>query len=190
MPTDEPKLFLLGSSHRVASLEERELISLPTEQVDLFYQGLRSLPGMKECLLLNTCNRTEIYGAGNGGSPLPAVRDYLRDFRQLEVDFLNRHFYQREGEAVVRHAFEVASGIDSQMVGETEILGQVKEAYEDALRRKSAGKLLNRMFQKVFKPQNGLALTPAYRRDKSIWARVICELTRRIFGNVDPRRVF
>ena len=87
MPTDEPKLFLLGSSHRVASLEERELISLPTEQVDLFYQGLRSLPGMEECLLLNTCNRTEITGAGNGGSPLPAVRDYLRDFRQLEVDF-------------------------------------------------------------------------------------------------------
>ena len=170
MPTDEPKLFLLGSSHRVASLEERELISLPTEQVDLFYQGLRSLPGMEECLLLNTCNRTEIYGAGNGGSPLPAVRDYLRDFRQLEVDFLNRHFYQREGEAVVRHAFEVASGIDSQMVGETEILGQVKEAYEDALRRKSAGKLLNRMFQKSFQAAKWARTHTGISKDKSIWA--------------------
>ena len=71
MPTDEPKLFLLGSSHPVASLEERELISLPTEQVDLFYQGLRSLPGMKECLLLNTCNRTEIYGAETAVRPFP-----------------------------------------------------------------------------------------------------------------------
>ena len=189
MPTDEPKLFLLGSSHRVASLEERELISLPTEQIDLFYQGLRSLPGMEECLLLNTCNRTEIYGAGNGGSPLPAVRDYLRDFRQLEVDFLNRHFYQREGEAVVRHAFEVASGIDSQMVGETEILGQVKEAYEDALRRKSAGKLLNRMFQKSFQAAKWARTHTGISKGQVNLGNVICELTRRIFGDVSSSRL-
>ena len=70
---------------------------------------------------------------------------------------------------MVRHAFEVASGIDSQMVGETEILGQVKEAYEDAHSAAKAGKLLDRMFQKSFQAASGLALLPpAYRRDKSI----------------------
>ena len=188
MPTKEPKLFLIGSSHRVASLNERELISLPADEVDSFYQGLRSLPGMKECLVLNTCNRTEIYGAGNGSSPLLAVRDYLKDFRQLEADFLDRHFYQHEGEAVVRHAFEVASGIDSQMVGETEILGQVKEAYEDALCRKSSGKILNRVFQKSFQAAKWARTHTGISRGQVNLGNVISELARRIFGRVEECR--
>jgi glutamyl-tRNA reductase len=188
MPSKEPKLFLLGSSHQVASLHERELISLPSDDIDSFYQGLRSLPGMKECLLLNTCNRTEIYGAGNGSSPLAAVREYLRDFRQLEVDFLDRHFYQHEGEAVVRHAFEVASGIDSQMVGETEILGQVKEAYEDALGRKSSGKILNRVFQKSFQAAKWVRTNTGISRGQVNLGNVIFELARRIFGQVEECR--
>ncbi len=189
MPTNEPKLFLLGSSHRVASLNERELISLPSNEVESFYQGLRSLPGMKECLVLNTCNRTEIYGTGNGSSPLLAVRDYLKDFRQLEANFLDRHFYQYEGQAVIRHAFEVASGIDSQMVGETEILGQVKEAYEDALRRKSAGKMLNRVFQKSFQAAKWARTHTGISKGQVNLGNVICELTRRIFGDVSSSRL-
>lgn len=189
MPTEEPNLFLLGSSHRVASLEERERISLPTDSMESFYEGLRALPGMEECLILNTCNRTEIYGSGNGASSLAAVRDYLGDFRQLEADFLERHFYQREGEAVVRHAFEVASGIDSQMVGETEILGQVKEAYDDALRRKSAGKILNRVFQKSFQAAKWARTHTGISRGQVNLGNVICELTRRIFGKVAASRL-
>jgi glutamyl-tRNA reductase len=189
MSTEGPKLFLLGSSHRVASLDERELISLPADHVDSFYQGLRALPGMEECLLLNTCNRTEIYGAGNGSSPVIAIRDYLSEFRQLEANFLDRHFYQHEGEAVVRHAFEVASGIDSQMVGETEILGQVKEAYEDALRRKSAGKILNRVFQKSFQAAKWARTHTGISRGQVNLGNVICELTRRIFGDISSSRL-
>ena len=103
MPTDEPKLFLFGSSHQVASLDERERISLPADRIDSFYKGLGALPGMQECLLLNTCNRTEIYGVGNGSSPVKEVRKYLGEFRKLEKGFMDRHFYQREGEAVIRH---------------------------------------------------------------------------------------
>ena len=64
MPTEPPNLFLLGSSHRVASLEERERISLPADSIDDFYKGLQVLPGLKESLVLNTCNRTEIYVSG------------------------------------------------------------------------------------------------------------------------------
>ncbi len=75
---------MLGSSHRVASLEERERINLPADSTESFYEGLRALPGMNECLVLNTCNRTEIYGTGNGSNPLDAVTKYLADFRQLE----------------------------------------------------------------------------------------------------------
>ncbi|SVE02090.1 uncharacterized protein METZ01_LOCUS454944, partial [marine metagenome] len=78
----------------VATLDERESISLPADAVDAFYDGLSALPGLDECLLLNTCNRTEIYGAGNGSTNLVAVSDYLADFRKLEPDFLERHSYR------------------------------------------------------------------------------------------------
>ena len=189
MPTEPQSLFLLGSSHRVASLEERERINLPADRKESFYEGLRALPGMKECLVLNTCNRTEIYGTGNGTNPLEAVKKYLADFRQLEAEFIAKHFYQREGEAVVKHAFEVASGLDSQMVGETEILGQVKEAYEDALNRKSAGKTLNRVFQKSFQAAKWARTHTGISRGQVNLGNVICELTRRIFGDVAASRL-
>ena len=189
MSAKEPSLFLLGTSHRVASLEERERISLPADSIDAFYDGLRQLEGMDECLLLNTCNRTEIYGVGNGSSPFESIRSYLREFRKLDDDFLRRHFYEEEGEDVVRHAFEVAAGIDSQMVGETEILGQVKEAYDDALRRKSSGKTLNRVFQKSFQAAKWARTHTGISKGQINLGNVICELTRRIFGDVSSCRL-
>jgi glutamyl-tRNA reductase len=189
MSAKEPSLFLLGTSHRVASLEERERISLPADSIDAFYDGLRQLEGMDECLLLNTCNRTEIYGVGNGSSPLESIRSYLGEFRKLDEDFLRRHFYEEEGEDVVRHVFEVAAGIDSQMVGETEILGQVKDAYDDALQRKSSGKTLNRVFQKSFQAAKWARTHTGISKGQVNLGNVICELTRRIFGEVSASRL-
>jgi glutamyl-tRNA reductase len=189
MPTEEPKLFLLGSSHKVASLVERELISLSADKIDPFYEGLRSIPGMTECLLLNTCNRTEIYGVGNGTSPIDEVRNYLSNFQKLEKGFMDRHFYQREGEDVVRHLFEVTSGIDSQMVGETEILGQVKKAYEDACNRKLSGKTLNRLFQKGFQTAKWTRTNTGISRGQVNLGNVLSDLARRIFGKVENCRL-
>ena len=189
MATEDPKLFLLGSSHRVASLDEREIISLPSDRIDAFYDGLQTIPGLQECLLLNTCNRTEIYGVGNGKSPLEDVRAYLADFRKLEKEFMDRHFYESEGEAVVRHLFEVASGIDSQMVGETEILGQVKKAYEEACKRQVSGKVLNRLFQKGFQSAKWIRTNTGISKGQVNLGNVLCELARRIFGKVETCRL-
>ena len=189
MSIDNPSLFLIGTSHRVASLEQREKISLPADSIDEFYAGLMELDGLAECLLLNTCNRTEIYGVGNGTSPLQSIRSYLGEFRKLEDGFLQNHLYEEEGERVVRHAFEVAAGIDSQMVGETEILGQVKEAYEDALRRKSAGKTLNRVFQKSFQAAKWARTHTGISKGQVNLGNVVCELTRRIFGDISSSRL-
>ena len=188
MPAEPPNLFLLGSSHRVASLEERERISLPADSIDDFYKGLQALPGLKESLVLNTCNRTEIYVSGNGSPPLGPVSEYLMNFRKLENEFLEKHTYQRQGEAVVKHAFEVTSGIDSQMVGETEILGQVKDAYDDALNRESTGKVLNRVFQKSFQAAKWARTHTGISRGQVNLGNVICELARRIFGDVSACR--
>ena len=182
-------MFLIGTSHRFSSLEEREKISLPNDSIEEFYNGLMELEGLTECLLLNTCNRTEIYGVGNGTSPLQSIRTYLGNFRKLDDSFLTKNLYVVEGEKVISHAFEVASGIDSQMVGETEILGQVKAAYEDALRRKSAGKTLNRLFQKSFQAAKWARTQTGISKGQVNLGNVICELTRRIFGDISSSRL-
>ena len=189
MPAKDPNLFMLGSSHKFASLAERELISLPAEKIESFYEGLTSISSMRECLLLNTCNRTEIYGVGNGACLLDEVCKYLSDFRNLDSGFMDRHFYQHKGEAVVRHLFEVTSGIDSQMVGETEILGQVKKAYEDARTRKLSGKILNRLFQKGFQTAKWTRTNTGISRGQVNLGNVLSDLAKRIFGKVENCRL-
>jgi len=182
-------LHLLGSSHHVADLKAREKISLQPEHIDEFYSGLTQLPGLSECLLLNTCNRTEIYGASVDGNFSPqSLSRFFGQFRKLDPDFIDIHTYQRSGEEVVRHLFEVTSGIDSQMVGETEILGQVKKAYDDACKRKVSGKILNRLFQKGFQAAKWARTNTGISKGQVNLGNVLCELARRIFGDMSNCR--
>jgi glutamyl-tRNA reductase len=105
----------------------------PTDSIDEFYHGLSEIDGLNEYLLLNTCNRTEIYGAAHENFSIDSLHLYLSKFRKIEPEFLSKHSYRINDHEVINHLFKVTSGIDSQMIGETEILGQVKKAYDDAL---------------------------------------------------------
>ena len=187
--TKSKSLHLLGSSHHTADLSAREKISLPQGKIDDFYRGLCSLPGLDECLLLNTCNRTEIYGATSNGFSPDLLGNYLSDFRDIDHEFLRKYTYQHSGEKVVRHLFEVTAGIDSQMVGETEILGQVKKAYEDACDRNVSGKMLNRLFQKGFQAAKWARTNTGISKGQVNLGNVLCELARRIFGKVSNSRL-
>ena len=189
MSLPNQSLHLFGSSHHLADLGIREKINLPASAIDEFYQGLSQLPGLEECLLLNTCNRTEIYGAANNGFSPNLLCEYLSEFRKIDYDFLAQHSYQHSGEKVVKHLFEVSSGIDSQMVGETEILGQVKRAYEDACTRNVAGKMLNRLFQKGFQAAKWARTNTGISKGQVNLGNVLCELARRIFGKVSNSRL-
>ncbi len=182
-------LHLLGSSHHIADLAVRERISLPQNKIDDFYGGLSALPGLDECLLLNTCNRTEIYGASKNGFSTNLLHEYLSNFQKIDPVFLRKHSYQHSGEKVVRHLFEVTAGIDSQMVGETEILGQVKKAYEDACQRNVSGKMLNRLFQKGFQAAKWARTNTGISKGQVNLGNVLCELARRIFGKVSNSRL-
>ena len=185
----ESSLFLLGTSHQVANLNERESIALPNNSIDSFYQGLNALSGIQECLVLNTCNRTEIYGAADSSFQFDSLLDYFAHFRELDPKFLAKKTYQRTGAEVVRHLFEVASGIDSQMVGETEILGQLKKAYDEACERGATGKALNRLFQKSFQAAKWARTNTGISKGQVNLGNVLCELARRIFGQVDKCRL-
>ena len=186
----ENSLFLLGCSHQVATLNEREKIGLPNDGIHAFYQGLHQLPGLNECLVVNTCNRTEIYGSSDSQNfDLDCLVSYLASFRKLDPEFIRQKTYQRTGAEVVRHLFEVASGIDSQMVGETEILGQLKKAYDEAYERGATGKSLNRLFQKSFQAAKWARTNTGISKGQVNLGNVLCELARRIFGQVDKCRL-
>ena len=185
----DSSLFLLGTSHQVANLNERESIALPNSSIDSFYNGLNALPGLQECLVLNTCNRTEIYGSADATFQFESLLQYFANFRELGVEFLAEKTYQRIGAEVVRHVFEVASGIDSQMVGETEILGQLKKAYDEACERGATGKALNRLFQKSFQAAKWARTNTGISKGQVNLGNVLCELARRIFGQVDQCRL-
>ncbi|MEM8550582.1 MAG: glutamyl-tRNA reductase, partial [Verrucomicrobiota bacterium] len=152
MPTsaDSPQLFLLGSSHRTAPLEVRESFALDSCMARSLYLKLRESGSLSECLVLNTCNRVEIYGVGNNGQTREALEKSLCETDGFDAKAFLKHGQWLTGEAVVQHAFEVAAGLDSQMLGETEILGQVKGSYADATELKATGPVLNRVFQKSF----------------------------------------
>ena len=185
----DQSLFLLGCSHQVADLSAREKISLPSSSIDEFYNGLGKIQGIEEYLLLNTCNRTEIYAASKSNLSRNLIIQYLSKFRNLDPAFLSRYSYQRSNHEVVSHLFEVASGIDSQMVGETEILGQVKKAYSDACKRNISGKMLNRLFQKGFQAAKWARTHTGISRGQVNLGNVLCELARRIFGKVASCRL-
>ncbi len=147
--TQPPKLLLLGSSHRTAPLEVRERFAISPAQLAALYENLRERAALRECLVLNTCNRVEIYAVADRDDP-DGIYEVLERQHGIPRDQLARYGFFESGEAVVRHAFAVAAGLDSQMVGETEILGQVKASYTTATERSAAGPVLHRLFQKSF----------------------------------------
>ena len=113
-------------------------------------QELHALDDIYECLVVNTCNRVEVYGLASAPTVEATVRDYLCARNGVSRELLDAHSSWHTNLDVLQHAFEVSSGLDSQIVGETDILGQMKSAYADARAAKCTGIVLNRLFEKSF----------------------------------------
>src|SRR6266478_761168 len=141
------KLFAAGISHKTAPVEFRELLAVKqSEIVDLAF-ALKSFGHLGEVVLLSTCNRVEIYGTTRQAT------GHIKALLQLfcsEPHDLEPHIYLYENADAVRHLFRVAAGLDSMVLGETEITGQIKNAYEIARNAGLTGRVLNRLFQKTF----------------------------------------
>src|SRR5229473_6682383 len=117
---------LIGVNHNSAPLEVRERLAIPEARLPEAVQTLVRHPGVEEGMVISTCNRVELVTSAPGGSDL---RRFLHEFFGFRADSLNSHIYEFEKQDVVRHVFRVASSLDSMVVGEPQILGQVKEAY-------------------------------------------------------------
>ncbi len=189
MDHEAPVLVLLGASHHTAPLAVRERLAIDSGRAAALAERLRATPGVREFALLNTCNRIELYGVANGASAVDAVRRTLSDVTGCAPAELDGVVVQRENHDAIAHLFEVASGLDSQIVGEVEILGQVKDAYEKALERKWTGPVLNRVFQKTFQAAKHIRTTTAIGAGQISIATVAVDLAGKIYGDLQDVKV-
>lgn len=142
-------LLTLGLSHHTAPLEVREQVAIGPEQSDAALRGLLSADGVRHAAILSTCNRTELYMDG-APTAHAAAADWLSGFRQLPNTRLEPHLYRYQDEAAVRHVLRVATGLDSLVLGEPQILGQLKSAWRQAREADALGAELERLFQRSF----------------------------------------
>ncbi|MEO6995708.1 MAG: glutamyl-tRNA reductase [Lacunisphaera sp.] len=189
METHPSLLFLLGASHHTAPLAMREKLVLDRDRAATLAARLQQTPGVREFTLLNTCNRVEIYGVAQNTGVLSALQNALCETTGVTLtDFASAGFL-RHNHDTVAHLFSVASGLDSQIVGETEILGQVKEAYDSALARRWTGPVLNRVFQKTFQAAKHIRTHTAIGAGQISVATVAVDLAGRIFGDLNTTNV-
>lgn len=142
-------LLTVGLNHNTAPLSVREAVAFPSEQGDEALVRLTALPEVRECALLSTCNRTEIYALAQQETP-ERLQHWICEQRGLDKDALAHNFYIYRGRDSIRHALRVASGLDSMIVGEPQILGQMKDAYRQAQEHDTVGPFLTRLFEHSF----------------------------------------
>ena len=121
---------LIGVNHRTAPVEVREQLAIPERKLPEALQQLMTIPGVAEGMILCTCNRVEILAQTKNGST--DLRQFLHNYFSLNSESYESHLYEYRASDAVRHVFRVASSLDSMVVGEPQILGQVKEAYATA----------------------------------------------------------
>ena len=177
-------LFCVGLSHHTANVETRERFSGHAET-----QCILRNAGCAEALLLTTCNRVEVYGASEKRVSTDEIARCLA--REIEKDAHQYApaFYRYEDEKCVQHLFRVASGLDSMVVGESEILGQAKKAYEAARSSQTAGPYLHRLFQRAFRVAKQVRTHTDITRGAVSVGSVAVELAQRIFGKLSECKV-
>jgi glutamyl-tRNA reductase len=182
-------LFVIGTTHHRAPLEVREKLSLSAEGAVALRAELATLPGLREFALLSTCNRIEFYGVASDPGVVGRIEGAFCSRQSFDPEAFRRIRLDLNGPAAVRHLIEVAAGLDSQMLGETEIFGQVKEAYAEAQSRGSTGPVLNRVFQKAFQAAKHVRSHSAITEGQVSVANVAVELAQSIFGGLGDARI-
>jgi len=183
------EIVLVGLNHRTAPVEVRERVSFTAEQSRKAAEELRSRGILQETLVLSTCNRSEIYGVPPETSHecAPGLSTFLSEFHSVRPDVLSISLYHHYDREAVRHLFRVSAGLDSMLLGEAEILGQVREAYRYAHENGATGPVLNRLFQGALEVGKRVrSETELGTRPMSV-ASAGVKLAERIFGKMNDR---
>ena len=186
----EANLILVGVNHKTTPVEIREKLAFTKGKIEESVDRLLNIPEIIEHTILSTCNRVEIYARANGqDSAIQSIKQFICDFHGLSAVQLEAHFYSYSNEAAIEHLFRVSSSLDSMILGEAQILGQVKDAYSLAKDLRSTGLVLNQLFEKAFsiakkvREETGIA-----ERSVSISSAAV-ELAQKIFDDLENHTV-
>ena len=179
-------LFTLGINHRTAPLTVREQVAFHAEELRRALADLSGSGRVVEAAILSTCNRTELYCQAD--DPHVAAR-WLAEYRRLSLGEIEPYLYTHPDREAVRHTFRVASGLDSMVLGEPQILGQMKEAVRIAREVGALGTTLNKLFQQSFSVAKDVRSTTAIGANIVSMAAASVHLAERIFGNIAEQRV-
>jgi glutamyl-tRNA reductase len=180
------QVYALGINHHTAPLEIREQVAFaPTRLGEALHDLLRAGP-VREAAILSTCNRTELYCTTD--EPAMAI-DWLAEYHALPPQRLEPYLYRHPQRAAVRHMFRVASGLDSMVLGEPQILGQMKQAARIAEQAGALGTLLNKLFQRTFAVAKEVRSTTAIGANIVSMAAAAVHLSERIFERLDEQSV-
>jgi glutamyl-tRNA reductase len=181
-------IVVVGLSHKTAPLALREALAFPEDRLGEALERAQEEAGLSEAMILSTCNRVEIYG--RAPEPITGhVAEFLARFHDRRLEELRPHLYQLEGEAAVRHAFRVAASLDSMVLGESQILGQVKQAYEVAAEAGALGSVLTALRNRSLAAAKRTRTETAIGRNAVSVSHVAVELARKIFGDLRDRPV-
>jgi glutamyl-tRNA reductase len=181
-------LVVVGTSHRLAALPVRERVELDDRRAAALLAGLTAHGAIDEAAALSTCNRTEVYvETGDVDAVRPAVVNRLARIAGMPRDELGAVIHELHGIEAARHLLRVASGLESMVVGEAEIQGQVSRAYERARSRGTSGPVLNRLFQDALRAGKRVRTETGISQQRVSVASVAVELARRELGDLDGR---
>jgi len=182
-------LILVGSNHRSAPVAVRERMSFPLQKLPDAHVGLLRADGVEECMILSTCNRVEILAraAGEAKISVESVKNFLAEQQGMTAEEIDRYTYQLVDGDAIRHLFSVASGLDSMIMGEPQILGQVKQAYQMGKEHKTIGPVLDRLLQHCLATAKKVRTDTGISRNAVSVAYAAVELARKIFGDLNGR---
>ncbi|HET9219598.1 MAG TPA: glutamyl-tRNA reductase [Terriglobia bacterium] len=180
------ELALIGVSHKTAPVEVRERLAFPAEKIRAALATLLERTHAAEAMILSTCNRVEIVAQGPDAQ---LVRDFICEYHQIPADAISKHVYSYKNAEAIRHLFRVTASLDSMMLGEPQILGQVKEAYRLASEAGTIGSSLSPLLDRAFAVAKRVRSETGISQSAVSISYAAVELARKIFGDLAGKTV-
>ena len=181
-------IFTLGISYKDTPVELREKLSFNDTDTENVLPQILADSDVEECIIISTCNRIEIYGVTeNFEASVDQLKQFMSEYHSVSSDRLSSHFYTYTAAEAVRHLYRVAASLDSMVVGEPQILGQVKQAYKTATKADSTGLILNKLFHSAFFTAKKIRSETGIGSQAVSISYAAVELAKRIFDDFSTR---